>query len=158
MTRRPPDPPAPVLPGARHWILVLRVRWSRGRLDRELAAGTAPESSPELQLRAGQLIAPRSRRALATVIAHLLDAAEEPPGVLEREAPARALNRAAVRRARSELLAVAALLSGDGPVSIRTAARAQVLACDERGPLYGAAARDTADGCPEGLRRARVMR
>lgn len=143
---------------AQHWILALKVRWSRGRLDRELAAGTAPESRPELQLRANQLVAPRSRRALAAVIVHLLDAAEEPPGVFERQAPARALNRAAVRRARSELLAVAALLSGDGPVSVRTAARAQVLACDERGPLYGTTAADAADGLPEGLRRARVMR
>lgn len=48
---------------ARPLVLRARVAASRGRLTRELAAGTEPSSSPELALRASQLTVRRSVRA-----------------------------------------------------------------------------------------------
>jgi hypothetical protein len=54
-----------------------RVWLHRGSLDRRLATGAAPEASPELAHRAGQITSPRFRAGLAASIRNLLDAAEE---------------------------------------------------------------------------------
>jgi hypothetical protein len=153
-----PDSSRPLAASQSGWMLRLKVGLSRPRLDRELAAGASPDSRPDLRVRAEQLIDARNRRALAAVIGHLLEAAEEPPGVLERQTPARGLNRAAVTRAGNELIALAALLASDEPIAPQAAARAQVLACDERGPLYGTDAPDAADACIEALREALASR
>src|SRR5690348_8022409 len=47
-------------------------------LDEALASGTEPESRPALTLRAGRLIAPRTRRRLARSLRRMVDAARRP--------------------------------------------------------------------------------
>ena len=58
--------------------LRLRTRWSQNRLDRELASGADPASSPELTLRATQLQSQAGRSRHANAIVEMLGRAYEP--------------------------------------------------------------------------------
>jgi hypothetical protein len=64
-----------------------RVWLRRGSLDRSLAAGADPGTSPELACRARQLTSPRFRAGLAASIRNLIDAAEEPRRGLSSAVP-----------------------------------------------------------------------
>jgi hypothetical protein len=120
--------------------LHLRVWATRGRLDRALAAGAAADHSAELALRATQLSRPATRRSIAAMLSNVLEAAAEPPGAVEREAPAQAVNRAAVVQALDDLIALIVRLRDDeAPASAQGIAQAHLLAVDSRGPLYGRA-------------------
>jgi hypothetical protein len=115
-------------------------------LDEALAAGEKPESRPALTLRAGRLIAPRTRRRLARSLRRFVDAAKRPrvqrapwpaaPPPLPASGPH-------VAHAAHELLALADRLEEPGPVEVRGVALACVLLTDGGGPLHrnrGAAA------------------
>jgi hypothetical protein len=112
--------------------LRLRVACLRPRLDRELAAGAAPWTSPELELRAAQLTAPASRRALAWALGNILDACEE---AAAGEA-AVTLAWPAVDRQRTALRALADRLAGDAPVRAQGVALVARLVAEDGGPLY----------------------
>ena len=110
--------------------LVARVRTSD--LDRQLAAGAAPETSVPLALHAGRLCQPAERRTLARSLANIAAAAEAPAGP-RLKTP---ICRPAVRRACAELAAVAGRLTSAGPVDVHGVARVRALLADGTGPLY----------------------
>lgn len=118
--------------------LMLRVRTlsRRAHLDAELAAGADPSRDPALALRAGQLTSASTRRAIATTILHLIDAAEEPPHAWPARGPQPPLQREAVLAARDDLLAIVDRLTGSKPVTARAAALAAQLVWDAGSPVY----------------------
>ena len=80
----------------------LRMRVWAGALalDRRLAEGVGPANSPELELRARQLLGARSRRALSRALTTAVDVARQPtrgagagaiplatPGIIREELP-----------------------------------------------------------------------
>jgi hypothetical protein len=87
--------------------LRFRVARRRGRLDAALAEGVDPDRDPALVLRARQLTALSTRRAMANTIANLLDAAEEPPEVFGPHGSRPPLRREDVLTCRVELLGLA---------------------------------------------------
>lgn len=113
--------------------LGLRVRvWAQAlELDRRLAEGVTPTSSPELTLRAHQLASARSRRALASGLTRVVDAAARPRGpwtptppivttrVLEAAGPLVSLARdlRTIRNPPVRALATVSWLMCDGPTS-----------------------------------------
>jgi hypothetical protein len=113
--------------------LLVRVRTSA--LDRELAAGAAPESSVPLALHAGRLCEPAERRVLARSLTRIVAAADAPMAH-RLKAP---VSRPAVQRARAELAAVAGRLVASGPVDVHGVARVRTLVADGTGPLYQSA-------------------
>jgi hypothetical protein len=67
-------------PRARAQLAVLWRTWRRRReLDRQLAAGADPDSSPEMKCRARQLSGASSRCALAAELESIVAAVEEDP-------------------------------------------------------------------------------
>jgi hypothetical protein len=118
--------------------LRLRALGQRSRLDEALAEGADPTQDPALALRASQLTAPATRRAIAKTIQNLVDAAEEPPDAWPIGGPRPPLQHDDVLAARDELLAVAQLLSGPEPVSPQTVALAARLVWDCASPVYAA--------------------
>lgn len=113
--------------------LLVRVRSSA--LDRQLAAGAAPEASVPLALHASRLCEPAERRVLARSLTRIVEAADEPMGH-RLKAP---VSRPAVQRARAELAAVAGRLVASGPVDVHGVARVRALVADGTGPLYQSA-------------------
>ena len=108
--------------------------WVRaGSLDRELAAGSPPESTPALALRARHLTALSHRRRLAETYSRILREAREPgrrpPHVIR---PC----RSRIAASEPELTHLAAALTEPGPVAARGVAQALVLLTDATGPLY----------------------
>jgi hypothetical protein len=100
-------------------------------LDRELAAGASPDSSVALALHAEHLHADGQRRVLARSLRRVGAA----PGTraARRLVP---LDREAVRRAHTELEALAARLASSAPLDVRGVARVRNLLSDGAGPLY----------------------
>ena len=122
--------------------LGLRVRvWSGAlALDRRLAEGVSPANSPELALRARQLVGDRSRRALSGALRGAVQAAGRPYGPWAPATPvaAQGVRDAAVRL---ELLARDLLAADDPPV--RGMALVSFLVCDPVSPLYNRQSRVT---------------
>lgn len=116
--------------------LRLRVRRRRRRLDRALALGASPGSSPELAWRAQQLALPRNRAGLAHELTNLNDAAEEPPDLWRAHGIDPPLRASAVLLARAELVFLAERLASDRPASIQGLALAAVLVEDPGSPIY----------------------
>jgi hypothetical protein len=103
------------------------------RLDRALAAGVDPLTSPALAARAELLLTRRLREAVASSIYQTLkDASVGVPPNSVRVPPA----RDAVRRNRRELLELAAELRQATDVSARGVAATCLLLGDGSGPLY----------------------
>jgi hypothetical protein len=121
--------PAQSLSGDARLSLRLRVAVTRGRLDRQIAAGRPCEATPALALRARQLTEMDNRTELA----------RELRGVV-RSCPAlsrTAIDRARLTAGREALLGLADGLDGSGPVSARGVALVQALLTDGVGsPLF----------------------
>jgi hypothetical protein len=114
--------------------LRLRTRWSQSRLDRELASGADPGSSPELTLRAAQLQSPAVRSRLASAIVEMLGRAHEPnlgPFTVAGEQ-----QHAEIREYADNLRALVARLRDDRPIDIQGAAMTARLVNDRSSPLY----------------------
>jgi hypothetical protein len=114
--------------------LRLRTRWSQNRLDRELASGADPASSPEQTLRAAQLQSEAVRYRLANAIVGMIGRAYEPN--LGRFTPAGEQQHAEIREYADNLRALAARLRDDRPTDIQGAAMTALLVNDRSSPLY----------------------
>ena len=115
--------------------LALRARvFARRRsLDEELAEGASPLRTPELALRARQLVSQASRQRVATHLERLVKEAKRaapPPAV------AVPLPRREILEAQTWLLGIAACLGGERPVYARGMALLSLLLSDGRGPAY----------------------
>ena len=129
----------------RPWHRAL-ARCDASRLDRELAAGASPETSPRLAARAVQLTSMKARRDLARSVRRIL-AAAEPAVVMPSPAaavrpPRLLLPRARIRQSAVPLAALAGYLVAPGPVPVQGVAMVSQLLADGAGPLYRQASSD----------------
>jgi hypothetical protein len=112
----------------------LSVLLRRHLLDRQLALGLDPGTSPELTLRAWQLVKPSSRRGLAQALRRVVRQAQERrPNGLTSVVP---VSREAVVRWREALLGVADAIENSERACACGVARALELITDGNGPLY----------------------
>jgi hypothetical protein len=114
-----------------HEHLVARLRaWA---LDKALAHGACPDSTPALSLRAHRLIGQATRRELSQAIHRVLREARSPghPGN-----PGIPICRRKVMQAKPALEELAERLVNSGPVDARGVARVQLLLKDGSSPLY----------------------
>ena len=102
-------------------------------LDRDLAEGMPPTSSPAHAERSRQLCGRHVRRELAGCIDGILARAEHPP---HWHSPALPLEAAGVRAARAELEALRDALLSDAGCACRGVAQASVLLHGEGSPVY----------------------
>jgi hypothetical protein len=120
----------------------LSTRLRRISLDRELAQGADPGTRAELARRAERLRSPEERARIANALVEAVGDARRNEPVTLRPRP----QRAVVREAADELLALALRLRHEQPVGVRGAAMAAWLAgdpssplhCDDRGSLHEA--------------------
>lgn len=123
----------------RPWHRVL-ARCAAARLDRELAAGTPPESSAGLAARAMALTSTKVRRELAASVQRILAAAGQPQAAMLSPAavrPARIpVNRTRISQSAVPLAALAGCLAAPGPVQVQGVAMLSHLLADGTGPLY----------------------
>jgi hypothetical protein len=112
----------------------LRAHLRGGRLDRQLAAGIPPWSSPVLAARALQITGHRHRRGLARSLELLVERAEttSPQGLSAAVKPC----REQVLHAIEPSLAIAARLRSGRPVGARGVAWLRELLSDGSGPCY----------------------
>jgi hypothetical protein len=109
-------------------------RVCHSRLDRDLAAGTSPDATTLLALRAQFLVCPVVRRRLARTIAAIIAEAAGPPARPGRmRVPVR---RGSVRDAADVLQALVDRLLTPGPLPARGVAQVQRILTDGSGPLY----------------------
>ncbi len=116
----------------------LRVHLHRGRLDRQLADGLAPEAFQDRAVRATQLAGMRTRRRVARSLRRLVEHAETPAGALLGSAVP--VCRRSVLPWREALLGLAERLEQPVRLDPRGVARALVLLTDGGGPFYDARA------------------
>lgn len=109
----------------------LRARTRRMELDRALAEGADPASSPLLAARAAQLVGRANRYRLAAALEHLALTAEAPLR-LWRAAP----RRDAVAANRRELMELASTLRRGGLLYARGIAILELVLIDGSGPAY----------------------
>lgn len=115
----------------------LRVRLSRGRLDRELADAIVRDTSEGHALRARQLADPAARRQLACSLRRLLADAEDPrAALLGSSVP---VLGDVVMPWREALLGLAERLEQTEPVNPLGLARMRVVLTDGMGPFYNRA-------------------
>ena len=124
----------------RPWRRVL-ARCAAARLDRELAAGTSPESSAGLAARAMALTSTKVRRELAASLQRILAAAGQPQAaMLSPAAAARRgripVNRGGISQSAVPLAELAGCLAAPGPVQVQGVAMLSQLLADGTGPLY----------------------
>lgn len=130
-------------------LLHIRTRWQRYDLDERLASGAAPTASPELELRARQLMSTSERERIATGIEQsVAQAVAQWPPAAAQFIP---LGSPRIRDCAPELLTIAGRLRDDEPVDVRGVAMASQLLSDGAGPLYR-------DGRGDLLHRARSVR
>ncbi len=141
----------------RPWHRVL-ARCAAARLDRELAAGTSPETSVVLAARAIELTSMRFRRDLAASLQRIIAAAGDSPAVMpSRPAvprPRLPLSRAQIGRLAGPLAGLAGYLAAPGPVPVQAVAMAGQLLADGAGPLYHPVRGDDLADLIESLTRA----
>jgi hypothetical protein len=114
----------------------LRVRLHASSLERRLAAGEDPRTDRALELRAAQLVAARERRALAAAIERIVDEVDKPSAAISAAAP---VCRAAIKRARPQLLELVSDLRSPWPVRAAGVVLVRRLLRDGASPLYGLA-------------------
>ena len=122
------------------WHRVL-ARCAAARLDRELAAGTPPESSAGLAARAMALTSTKVRRELAASVQRMLAAAGQPQAATRSPAaavrPVRIpVNRTRISQSAAPLAELAGCLAAPGPVQVQGVAMLSRLLADGTGPLY----------------------
>jgi hypothetical protein len=125
--RRVPAADAPLL-------LRLRVRFTRGTLDREIAHGLALDATPARALRARQLAGVPTRRSLAADLRRAVEYADRVE--LRTRLSAVMLEPARVRAGRGALLRLAERLEQAAPCSPQGVALTQVLLTDAASPLF----------------------
>jgi hypothetical protein len=126
----------------------LAVRWRARHLDRALAAGTPPEASLALALRAQELTEPERRRSIAGGLRRIArDASAGRRSPVARIQP----DRVGIKAASEQLRLLADRLDQPGPVAARGVAKAWLLLTDGTGPLYNPHSRST---LREGIARA----
>jgi hypothetical protein len=133
--RREPHGPRRAGETARSTV-ALRMRVARhgAALTSELAAGAPPGLSPELSLRATQLVSDRRRRQMARVWRRALEDARRPLTTL---ANVPIIYRVGVIEAEDAITAVIACLGKDEPVAVEGMAMLDVLLSDgASSPLY----------------------
>ena len=113
--------------------LRLRVWVTSLKLDRRLAEGALPGSSPELGLRAEQLNSARSRHALSSCLTAVVDASGCPPGPWTRAVP---IAKPRVVEAAGPVVCLARDLRTLDDPPVRGVALASWLVCDGSSPLY----------------------
>jgi hypothetical protein len=113
--------------------LRLRVQMRRGRLDELLASGADPQESPELALRATQLVRQSNRYALADSIEEVVRVAAKGEALMSARVPIR---RREVIAATPSLLGLARDLRELADAKPRGVALASRLLTDGTGPLY----------------------
>src|SRR5688572_19370414 len=112
----------------------LRLRLHRRELDRRLVQGADPASSPELELRAQELVSPRFRTRMAAALRSTIEIAERPwPGPWSAQVP---LQSQAILAERDTLLDLARDVVQEPSISARGMARLTELLTDGRSPLY----------------------
>lgn len=126
----------------------VRARVSSWTLDRALARGVSPDSSPALSLRANRLIGASARRRLAQELRLLYARASRPPCRLDAGVP---ICRRGVLRAGGILEELATRLEGPGPVDARGVAQVRVLLTNADSPLFNPT------GVDEFMRAMRTM-
>lgn len=113
-------------------FLNLRSKLHGISLDRALAEGADPASSPLLARRAAWLTSSRNRHSLANCVGRLIEMSGERRG---RSAVVRP-HRGELAGAKLPLVRVAALLDTQEPVYCHGVARIQLLLTDATSPLY----------------------
>jgi hypothetical protein len=106
------------------------------KLDRELAAGIAPWTSPRHAARSLQLTRARSRRSLATTLERLAAEARRPPLVGSAATLMIRPARRAVLVSEPQIDELAAILRSTAPVTAGAVASLKRLLTDGTGPLY----------------------
>ena len=129
---------SPVMCAVRPWDR-LRARLRAFRLDRDLAAGSSPEASVALALRARMLVRTRHRRDLAASADRVLATATQPAYSRRLPVP---VCRDRVRDCSEDFGELIRRLRAAGPVPVRGVAKAVVLLGDASGPLYHPATAD----------------
>ncbi len=116
----------------------MSARWWPRQLDRALADGAPPETSPALALRARRLTELARRRSLAGSLRRIVrEPADGSRPSLGRIRP----DRNGVEAARDELTALADGLTDPRPVAAHAVAQAWLLVTDGTGPLYNPCSR-----------------
>jgi hypothetical protein len=111
-----------------------RVFASRRSLDDALADGASPLWTPELALRARQLVSRGSRQHLATSLERLVKEAQR--SVPPRAVAVPLLPRRAISAAQTSLFTIATRLRDERPVYARGMALLSRLLSDGSGPMY----------------------
>jgi hypothetical protein len=118
-------------------VLRLRVALHASALTGELAAGAPPGFSPELSLRATQLVSDRARRQMAQVWRRAINEARRPAVT---RANVSIIHRAAVIDADDAITALIERLNSDKPVAAEGMAMLEMLLTDgASSPLYAPA-------------------
>jgi hypothetical protein len=136
-------------------------RWLRGRvwlnrraLDRRLAEGKLPASSPELDYRAEQLLSSRCRRSFATGIKRIIEAAEEPTSSLTAAVPVR---RREILAARCDLMELAELLRSEDGLQVRGLALVEPFLTSAESPLFHPSPEETLERTVRRIRAALLL-
>jgi hypothetical protein len=115
--------------------LRLRVYLTRGRLDRQIAAGSRSEAGEALSLRARQLMHARMRERVARDLRRTVEYSDRVGSGPVISAVV--INRAAVRTGRNAILGLAERFAGPNPVSPKGVVLARKLLSDVfDNPLY----------------------
>ena len=126
------DPPM-VAPGRASRYERLLARTMTQRLDRSLAEGMSPDSSPILSLRAHRLIGATTRQKFANELRQLMRAAERAHHPFDPTIP---LARREILLARETLGELADALDTRDPVDAQGVAQVHLLLTDSASPLY----------------------
>lgn len=126
---------SPAIAGARPARLTDRLlaRLRGAELDRQLAAGRAPESSARLAARARHIVALRNRRQLARTWGRLLRTARRASGMYH---PAIPVCGSRIVAAEPDIRELVRLLNAPLPVPARGVAMATAPLTDALGPVY----------------------
>ncbi len=101
-------------------------------LDRQLAAGAAPETTALLAARARDIVSLRSRRAIAGDWEHLIKTARRHP----QRTPAAPIQAGQITAAEPAIRDLVTRLTTPLPVTAQGVAMASVLLTDAAGPVY----------------------
>jgi hypothetical protein len=116
------------------FALRLKVYLTRGRLDRQLAAGHAQDSAAELTLRARHLTNPRTQRDIARNLRGVVRYADRQKG--RSGISCVVISSSSVKGGRAALCELAEQLERAAPANPRGVVLAQALLTDGNSPLF----------------------